>query len=103
MSKVAETLRGYTYAQGKPILNKHPLTVYDAESKETALKFTLKIYRRSDADLYSYIQKLKQAASEYVVKIFEVIHEPETNQLLVVQEAVPYGNLADALAKPRRL
>ena len=67
------------------------------------LKFTLKLYRRSDADLYSYLQKLKQAGSEYVVKIYEVIHEPETSQLLVIQEAVPYGNLADAIARPRRL
>ena len=61
------------------------------------------MYKRADAELYSYLQKLKSAASEYVVKIFEIVHEPEVNQLLVVQEPVPYGTLAAAISKPRRL
>lgn len=61
------------------------------------------MYKRADAELYSYLQKLKSAASEYVIKIFEIVHEPEINQLLVVQEPVPYGTLAAAISKPRRL
>jgi len=103
MSKVSETLKAYTFNASKPVFNAHPLLVYDAESKETGLKFTLKLYKRSDADLYSYLQKLKAAASEFVVKLYEIVHEPESGQLLVIQEAVPYGTLAAALSKPKRL
>lgn len=85
MSKIAETLRTYTYNPNKPVLTALPLVVFDAESKESGLKFTLKLFRRADPDLLVYLQKLKSAASDYVVKIYEVINEPETNQLLVVQ------------------
>jgi len=46
---------------------------------------------------------MKSAASEYVVKIYELVHEPETNQILLIQEHSPYGTLANALSKKKRL
>ena len=63
MSKVAELLKTYTYNPSKPVSSYNGLSVYDAESKENSLKFTIKIMRRSDADIASYLQKLKSAAS----------------------------------------
>jgi sulfur carrier protein ThiS len=63
MSKVAELLKTYTYNASKPVFAYNGLSVYDAESKENSLKFTIKIMKRSDADVASYLQKLKSAAS----------------------------------------
>lgn len=103
MSKIQETLKLYTYNASKPTFNAHPLVVYDAESKESGLKFTLKLYRRSDADLATYFQRMKSSASDYIIKFYEIINEPETSQLLVIQEHVPYGTLANALSKTKRL
>ena len=85
MSKIAELLKAYTFNQNKPVFT-----------------FTIKLLRRADADVASYLQKLKSAASEYVIKIYELLNEPESNQLLVVHEAVPYGTVASALSKPKR-
>lgn len=49
MSKIQEILKQYAYNPNKPTFTAHPLSVFDAESKENGLKFTLKIYRRADA------------------------------------------------------
>lgn len=76
MSKIQETLKLYVYNANKPVLNIHPLSVYDAESKESGLKFTIKLYKRADSELATYLQKMKASASEYIVKIYEIIHEP---------------------------
>ena len=102
MSKIAELLKAYTFNQNKPVFTSNGLSIFDAESKENGLKFTIKLLRRADADVASYLQKLKSAASEYVIKIYELLNEPESNQLLVVHEAVPYGTVASALSKPKR-
>ena len=103
MSRIQETLKLYTYNANKPVFNSHPLSVYDAERKENGLKFTLKLYKRADGELAQYLQKMKAAASEIIVKLYEIINEPETNQLLVIQEPAPYGTLANALSRTKRL
>lgn len=46
---------------------------------------------------------MKSAASDYIVKFYEIINEPESSQLLVIQEPAPYGTLASALTKSKRL
>jgi hypothetical protein len=76
MSKIQETLKLYTYNQNKPAFNAHPLVAYDAESKESGLKFTLKLYKRADSELAAYLQKMKASASEYLIKIYEILNEP---------------------------
>jgi len=76
MSKVAELLKAYTYNPSKPILTSNGLAIYDAEGKENGLKFTIKLLRRADPDIASYLQKLKSASSEYVIKIYELVNEP---------------------------
>jgi len=53
--------------------------------------------------LVAYLQKLKSAHSEYVVKFNEIINDNESSQLLVVQEAALYGTLDNALKKCKRL
>lgn len=70
MSKIQETLKLYTYNAAKPTFTAHPLYVYDAENKESGLKFTLKLYKRADAELATYLQKMKSAASDYIVKFY---------------------------------
>jgi hypothetical protein len=85
MSKIAEVLKGYAYNPNKPVFTAQPLTIFDAENKENGLKFTLKVYKRADSDLAQYLQKMKSSASEYIIKLYDIINEPETNQLLVIQ------------------
>ncbi len=63
MSKIQETLKSYIYNAHKPALTFPPLSVYDAESKESGLKFTLKLYRKADSELASYLQKMKASGS----------------------------------------
>jgi hypothetical protein len=51
--------------------------------------------------LNKYLKKLKDAKSDYVVKIYELIYDQ--NSLLLITEQVTYSNLKKALISSQRL
>ena len=70
MSRVAELLKSYNYNPSKPILTSGLLAVYEGTNKETGTKVAIKIFKQADNEITSYLNKMKSAASENVVRFY---------------------------------
>ena len=76
MSRVRELLNSYNFSPTKPLYTANLLSVFEGTNKETGTKVAIKIFKRADQELATYLGKMKSAASEQVVRIYEIINEP---------------------------
>ena len=86
----------YIYHKDKPSFTSNNYTVWQANQVETNLAVTIKLLKFPHIELPKYLKKLKDAKSDYVIKIFELCIEQAC--ILIVTEQVTYNTLKKALA-----
>ena len=84
-NKPIDVLSSYKYNENKPYFTLDNLSCYEAEHKDSPLKFTIKIVKRVDNNLVEYLRKMKSNSSDYTIKISEFIYNQENSELIIVQ------------------